>query len=57
MLCTAKYGFLVANGSRDLRDRVPFLAPPHWDQGVVRIMRQVLDQDGWVAPTDFSPAH
>lgn len=57
MLCTAKYGFLVANGSRDLRDRVPFLAPPHWDQGVVRIMRQVLDQDGWVTPTDFTPAH
>ena len=57
MLCTAKYGFLMANGSRDLRERVPFLAPPHWDQGVIHIMRQVLDQNGWVAPTDFTPAH
>ena len=57
MLCTAKYGFLMANGSQDLRARVSFLAPPHWDQGVIRIMRQVLDQGGWVSPTDFNPAH
>ena len=57
MLCTAKYGFLMANGSQDLRARVAFLAPPHWDQGVMQIMRQVLDQGGWVAPSDFTPAH
>lgn len=57
MLCCAKYGFLMANGSRDLRARVAFLAPPHWDQGVMRIMRQVLAQSGWVEPSDFTPAH
>ena len=57
MLCTAKYGFLMSNGSRDLRARVSFLAPPHWDQGVLQIMRQVLAQNGWVAPSDFNPAH
>ena len=57
MLCCAKYGFLMTNGSQDLRARVPFLAPPHWDQGVVRIMRQVLRQSGWVATADFTPAH
>ncbi|HIV42841.1 MAG TPA: HAD family hydrolase [Candidatus Faecalibacterium avium] len=57
MLCTAKYGFLMTNGSQDLRARVAFLAPPHWDQGVVQIMRQVLDQGGWVSPGDFTPAH
>ena len=57
MLCTAKYGFLMSNGSQDLRARVAFLAPPHWDQGVVRVMRQVLAQGGWVCPGDFTPAH
>ena len=57
MLCTAKYGFLMSNGSQDLRARVAFLAPPHWDQGVVRVMRQVLVQGGWVCPGDFTPAH
>ena len=57
MLCTAKYGFLMTNGSQDLRARVAFLAPPHWDQGVVQIMRQVLAQSGWVSPGDFTPAH
>ncbi len=57
MLRCAKYGFLMANGTRELRERVPFLAPPHWDQGVVRIMRQVLAQGGFVSPADFTPAH
>ena len=57
MLCTAKYGFLMTNGSQDLRAKVPFLAPPHWDQGVTQIMRQVLRQGGLVSPADFTPAH
>ena len=57
MLCCAKYGFLMSNGSQDLRARVPFLAPPHWDQGVLQIMRQVLAQSGWVSPGDSTPAH
>lgn len=57
MLQTAKYGFLMTNGSLDLRARVPFLAPPHWDFGVMQILRQVLAQNGCVSPGDFVPAH
>ncbi len=57
MLETARYGFLMENGSLPLRQRVPFLAPPHWEQGVMQILRQLLAQGGEVCPADFRPAH
>ncbi len=57
MLCTAKYGFLMENGSLPLRQKVPFLAPPHWEQGVMQVLQKVLAQNGEVCPADFTPAH
>ncbi len=57
MLQTARYGFIMTNGSVDMRKKVPFLAPSHWDQGVMRILRQVLQQGGMVSPEDFMAAH
>ena len=57
MLETARYGFLMENGSLPLRQRVPFLAPPHWEQGVMQVLRQLLAQGGTVCPADFRPAH
>lgn len=56
MLETARYGFLVENGSLPLRQRVPFLAPPHWEQGVMQVLKQLLAQGGEVCPEDFRPA-
>lgn len=56
MLRTARYGFLMANGSRELRASVPFLAPPHWDHGVMQVLKQVLRQEGLVCPEDFVSA-
>lgn len=53
MLETVRYGFLMENGSLPLRQRVPFLAPPHWEHGVMQILHRVLAQDGWVSPEDF----
>lgn len=57
MLETARYGFLMENGSLPLRQRVPFLAPPHWEQGVMQVLRQLFAQGGEVCPADFRPAH
>ncbi len=57
MLRTAKYGFLMVNGDPSLRAKVPFLAPAHWDQGVMKILRRVLEQGGEVSPADFVAAH
>ena len=53
MLCTAKYGFLVENGSPELRGKVPFRAPSNREQGVMQVLRRVLEQDGCVSPEDF----
>lgn len=57
MLETARYGFLMENGSLPLRQRVPFLAPPHWDYGEMQVLRRLLAQNGMVCPEDFTPAH
>ncbi len=57
MLETARYGFLMENGSLPLRARVPFLAPPHWEQGVMQVLHRLLAQGGTVCPADFRPAH
>lgn len=57
MLHTARYGFLMENGSLPLRETVPFLAPPHWEQGVMQVLHKLLAQDGMVCPEDFRPAH
>ena len=57
MLTTAKYGFLMENGSVPLRAKVPFLAPPHTRAGVMQILHKVLAQDGMVRPEDFVRAH
>lgn len=57
MLELARYGFLMENGSLPLRQRVNFLAPPHWDHGVMQILHKLLDQNGAVCPEDFCPAH
>ena len=57
MLETAKYGFLMENGSLPLRERVPFLAPSHREYGVMQILHRVLAQDGMAAPEDFTKAH
>lgn len=57
MLETARYGFLMENGSLPLRQRVPFLAPPHWEYGEMQILHRLLAQDGMVCPEDFIPAH
>lgn len=53
MLQTARYGFLMENGSVPLRKKVPFLAPSHKEYGVMQILQKVLQQDGWVSPEDF----
>lgn len=57
MLTTAKYGFLMENGSEPLRAKVPFLAPSHREYGVMQILKKVLEQDGEVSPEDFVKAH
>ena len=57
MLTTAKYGFLMENGSEPLRARVPFLAPSHREAGVMQVLQKVLAQDGMVCPEDFTKAH
>lgn len=57
MLCTAKYGFLMENGSVPLRRKVPFLAPSHREAGVMQVLHRVLTQNGCVCPEDFIPAH
>lgn len=57
MLQTARYGFLMENGSPELRAVVPFLAPSHRQHGVTQILRRVLAQNGLVSPQDFTPAH
>ena len=56
MLRTARYGFLMENGTPELRASVPFLAPSHREQGVMQILKQVLVQKGQVCPEDFRPA-
>ena len=57
MLCTAKYGFLMENGSAPLRRSVPFLAPSNREAGVMQILQKVLTQNSFVSPADFTPAH
>ena len=57
MLETAKYGFLMENGSLPLRQRVPFLAPSNREYGVMQILRRVLAQGGQVSPEEFQRAH
>ena len=57
MLATAKYGFLMANGSEPLRTQVPFLAPSHREYGVMQVLEKVLCQNGEVSPEDFVKAH
>lgn len=57
MLRTAKYGFLMENGSVPLRRKVPFLAPSHREAGVMQVLHRVLAQNGCVCPEDFVPAH
>lgn len=57
MLTTAKYGFLMENGSGPLRAQVPFLAPSHREYGVMQVLKQVLRQNGEVSPEDFVKAH
>ena len=57
MLTTAKYGFLMENGSEPLRAKVPFLAPSHRDYGVMQVLETVLRQHGNVSPEDFTKAH
>ena len=57
MLRTAKYGFLMENGSVPLRASVPFLAPSHREAGVMQLLQKVLSQSGFVSPENFTPAH
>ena len=57
MLETARYSFLVENGSLPLRERAAFLAPPNTAYGVMQIVQKVLAQHGEVSPADFTPAH
>ena len=56
MLKTAKYGFLVENGSPALRAEVPYLAPPNTRYGVMQVLRRVLARKGKVSPADFQKA-
>ena len=51
------YGFLMENGSPELRSRVPYLAPPNTEYGVARVLQQVLRQKGCVCPADFTKVH
>lgn len=57
MLRAVKYGFLMENGSPDLRADAAFLAPSNRDYGVMQIVRRVLAQQGMAAPENFTPAH
>ena len=57
MLEAVGYGFLMENGSPELRARVPFLAPPNTEYGVVQVLNKVLAQHGEVSPDDFTKAH
>lgn len=57
MLEAVGYGFLMENGSPELRQRVPYLAPPNTEYGVARVLQQVLRQKGCVSPADFTKAH
>ena len=57
MLEAVGYGFLMENGSLELRSRVPYLAPPNTEYGVARVLQQVLRQKGCVCPADFTKAH
>ena len=57
MLQTVRYGFLMDNGSKPLRQKVPFLAPSNREAGVMQILQKVLAQNGCVCPEDFIPAH
>lgn len=57
MLRAVKYGFLMENGSPDLRADAAFLAPPNRDYGVMQVLRHMLARQGLVAPADFVPAH
>ena len=57
MLEAVGYGFLMENGSPELRRRVPYLAPPNTEHGVARVLQQVLRQHGSVSPADFTKAH
>ena len=57
MLEAVGYGFLMENGSPELRVRVPFLAPSNTEYGVMQILRRVLAQHGAVSPDDFAKAH
>ena len=52
MLEAVGYGFLMENGSPELRSRVPYLAPPNTEYGVARVLQQVLRQKGCVCPAD-----
>lgn len=54
MLKTARYGFLMANGSPELRAEVPFIAPSNLEYGVAQIAEKVLAQKGLVSPEDFA---
>lgn len=53
MLHTARYGFLMENGSPALRRTVPFLAPPNTQHGVMQILDFVLARQGLVDEKDF----
>lgn len=53
MLQTAKYGFLMENGSVPLRAKVPFLALSNREHGVMKILKKVLAQGSNVSPEDF----
>ena len=57
MLEAVGYGFLMENGSPELRSRVPYLALPNTEYGVARVLQQVLRQKGCVCPADFTKAH
>lgn len=57
MLRAVKYGFLMENGSPDLRGDAAFLAPPNREYGVMQILRRVLEKKGLAAPEDFVPSH
>lgn len=57
MLEAVGYGFLMENGSPELRSRVPYLAPPNTEYGVAQVLQQVLRQKGCVDPADFTKAH
>ena len=57
MLNTVRYGFLMENGSPELRAQVPFLAPPNTEYGVMQVLRRVLAWNGEVSPDKFTKAH